>query len=119
MSLGCKIMWIRTFLEKIGDNIEGNIYEINDGNYGKQIVLDMGDDENGEIVTTTLPSHKQLQNFFQCFFVGFCNFYKSAVVLVIDRRKAMLCFAEEPHKFAKNPRKNCAAAAFERVLSSF
>ena len=56
--------------EKIGDNIEGNIYEINDGNYGKQIVLDMGDDENGEIVTTTLPSHKQLQNFIPKLQVG-------------------------------------------------
>ena len=56
--------------EKIGDNIEGNIYEINDGNYGKQIVLDMGDDENGEIATTTLPSHKQLQNFIPKLQVG-------------------------------------------------
>lgn len=56
--------------EKIGDDIEGNVYEIIEGTYGKQIVLDMGDDENGEIATTTLPSHKQLQNFIPKLKVG-------------------------------------------------
>lgn len=55
---------------EIGDSIEGNIYEINEGQYGKQLVLDMGDDENGEIVTCTLPSHKQLQNFIPKLKVG-------------------------------------------------
>ena len=50
--------------EKIGDNIEGNVFDIKTDNWdNKRIVLDLGDDENGDLMTTMLPGHAQLQNF--------------------------------------------------------
>jgi len=50
--------------EKISDNIEGNVYRIVKDQWdNKRIVLDLGDDEDGNIITTTLPAHAQLQRF--------------------------------------------------------
>lgn len=50
--------------ETIGDNIEGNVYEIVKDQWGNQrIVLDMGDDAEGNLMTTTLPAHAHLQRF--------------------------------------------------------
>mgnify|MGYP006958162256 CR=1 FL=1 len=50
--------------ENIGDNVEGNVMEFKKDNWDKtQIVLDLGDDENGEVMTTTLPGHAHLQRF--------------------------------------------------------
>lgn len=50
--------------ENIGDDIEGNFYEVVKDKWGnKRIVLDMGDDEEGHLMTTMLPSHSQLQRF--------------------------------------------------------
>ena len=50
--------------ENIGDNVEGNVYEITKDQWGnKRIVLDLGDDEDGNLMTTTLPGHAQLQRF--------------------------------------------------------
>ena len=56
--------------EEIGECIEGNVFRFEAGQYGKQIVLDMGDDEDGNIMETTLPAHKQLQNFIPRLDVG-------------------------------------------------
>jgi len=50
--------------EKVGDNVEGNVFSIVKDDYGNdRIVLDMGDDEDGNVITTTLPGHKNLQRY--------------------------------------------------------
>ena len=52
--------------EKTGDNIEGNIYDFVDDNYGKKrIELLLGEDEYGEPITTILPSHTNLLRFYK------------------------------------------------------
>jgi len=57
--------------EKIGDNIEGNVYDIKKDQWDNdRIVLDLGDDENGNLITTMLPGHAQLQNFVPNLLVG-------------------------------------------------
>lgn len=50
--------------EKIGDDIEGNVFEIvKDDWNNERIVLDLGDDAEGNLITTTLPAHAQLRSF--------------------------------------------------------
>ena len=50
--------------EKIGDDIEGNVFEITKDDWNNdRIVLDLGDDAEGNLITTTLPAHKQLLSF--------------------------------------------------------
>ncbi|MBQ2832412.1 hypothetical protein [Methanobrevibacter sp.] len=50
--------------EKIGDNIEGNVFEIVKDQWNNdRIVLDLGDDAEGNLITTTLPAHAQLRSF--------------------------------------------------------
>lgn len=50
--------------EKVGEVIEGNVYEIAKDQWNnKRIVLDLGDDEEGEMITTTLPAHAHLKRF--------------------------------------------------------
>ena len=50
--------------EKIGDNIEGNVFEIVKDDWNNdRIVLDLGDDAEGNLITTTLPAHAQLRSF--------------------------------------------------------
>lgn len=50
--------------EEIGDNVEGNVYSIEKDKWqNDRIVLDLGDDDNGELMTTTLPGHAHLQKF--------------------------------------------------------
>lgn len=45
-----------------GDYTEGYLYGFEDGTYGKQIVLYKGyDEENGEYILQTLPSHADLK----------------------------------------------------------
>lgn len=57
--------------EKVGDNIEGNVFEIVKDQYGNdRIVLDMGDDENGNIMTSQLPGHASLQRFVKNINIG-------------------------------------------------
>lgn len=57
--------------EKIGEDIEGNVYEIVKDQWNNQrIVLDMGDDAEGNLMTTTLPAHAQLQRFIPKLQVG-------------------------------------------------
>ena len=51
--------------EEVGDSVEGNIYEFTNDNYGnKRIVLYLGEDEDGELITTTLPAHVHLKRFY-------------------------------------------------------
>ena len=47
--------------EKVGDCIEGNIYEFVDGDYGKQIDLYMGMTEDDEYKLCQLPAHADLK----------------------------------------------------------
>lgn len=50
--------------ENVGDNVEGNVYEIRKDNWNNdRVVLDLGDDEDGNVITTTLPSHAHLRRF--------------------------------------------------------
>ena len=50
--------------KEIGDNVEGNVYKIDKDQWNNdRIVLDLGDDENGNMMSTTLPAHAQLQRF--------------------------------------------------------
>ena len=50
--------------EEIGDNIEGNVFEITTDDWNNErIVLDLGDDAEGNLITTTLPAHAQLRSF--------------------------------------------------------
>ena len=57
--------------EKIGENIEGNLFEITKDQWGnKRMVLDLGDDEEGNMLTTTLPNHTQLRRFIPNLTIG-------------------------------------------------
>ena len=47
--------------EKKGDSIEGNIYAFVDGEYGKQIDLYRGTDEDGNYDLCQLPAHADLK----------------------------------------------------------
>lgn len=50
--------------ENVGDNVEGNVYEIKKDNWDNdRVVLDLGDDEDGNLMTTTLPAHAHLKKF--------------------------------------------------------
>ena len=57
--------------EKVGEDIEGNVYEITKDQWNnKRIVLDLGDDEEGKMIKTTLPAHAQLQRFIPNLVIG-------------------------------------------------
>ena len=57
--------------ENVNDSIEGNVYKIVKDQWGNdRIVLDLGDDENGEIITTTLPPHAHLRRFIPKLSIG-------------------------------------------------
>lgn len=57
--------------EEIGDNVEGNVFEIVKDQWDNdRIVLDLGDDENGEVITTTLPAHAHLRRFIRNLSIG-------------------------------------------------
>lgn len=47
--------------EKVGDAIEGNIYDFVDGDFGKQIDLYRGMTEDGEYDLCQLPAHSDLK----------------------------------------------------------
>lgn len=50
--------------KNVKDSIEGNVYGFEKDQWGnKRIVLDLGDDENGEVILTTLPGHAHLKRF--------------------------------------------------------
>jgi len=58
--------------EKVGDYVEGNIYDFVEDNYGKlRIELELEEtDEYGERKITTLPSHTHLTRFYSNLEVG-------------------------------------------------
>ena len=57
--------------EKVGDNIEGNLYEFDTDGYGnKRMVLEVGEDEDGEPLYSYLPSHAHLQRFYKKVAIG-------------------------------------------------
>ena len=52
--------------ERIGENVEGNICRTEEDKWGNTIiVLEVGQDENGEPLLTSLPAHKSLQNYYE------------------------------------------------------
>lgn len=72
--------------ENIGDNIEGNVYEITTDQWNnKRIVLDMGDDEDGNLLTTTLPGHAHLQRFVKKINVG--DYIRVELVKLIEPKE--------------------------------
>ena len=53
-----------------GEHIEGNIYDFEDDQYGnKQILLYRGE-ENGDMLITTLPSHRNLMRYYSNLEIG-------------------------------------------------
>ena len=47
---------------EVGDYAEGHFYKLENGSYGKQIVLYKGyDEEEGEYILQTLPAHADLK----------------------------------------------------------
>lgn len=57
--------------QKVGDCIEGNIIAFSIDDYEKKrIELYLGQDEQGEMITTTLPSHANLLSFIPKLKVG-------------------------------------------------
>lgn len=83
--------------KKIGDNIEGNVYEIVKDNWNNdRIVLDMGDDANGNLMTTTLPAHAQLIKFIPKLKIG--DYIRVELVKLIEPTKEQL--EDDPNRKA-------------------
>ena len=54
----------------VGENIEGNIYDFEEDQYGnKQILLYRGQ-EDGDLLITTLPSHRNLMRYYSNLEIG-------------------------------------------------
>ena len=59
--------------EKVGDNVEGNLYELYKDSYGRKgMVLEVGEDEEGEPLLQHLPTHAHLQRFYKKVAIGDC-----------------------------------------------
>ena len=57
--------------EKVGDYVEGNLYEFDKDGYGnKRMVIEIGEDEEGELILQYLPTHRHLQNFYKKVAIG-------------------------------------------------
>lgn len=81
--------------EKIGENIEGNVYEIMKDQWGKQrIVMDMGDDAEGNLMTTILPPHAQLLRFIPNLKIG--DYIRVELVKLVPPTDEQL--AEDPDR---------------------
>jgi len=69
--------------EEKGDNVEGNVFKIEKDQWDNdRIVLDLGDDENGQLMTTTLPAHASLQRFIPNIGVG--DYIKVTLIDLIE-----------------------------------
>ena len=56
--------------QSVGDYIEGNIYDFEKNDYGhKQILLYKGE-EDGDLLITTLPSHRNLMRYYDNLKIG-------------------------------------------------
>lgn len=57
--------------EKVGDYVEGNLYEYDKDGYGnKRMVLEVGEDEDGELILQYLPTHSHLRKFYKKVAIG-------------------------------------------------
>lgn len=57
--------------EKVGDNVEGNLYEFYKDSYDRKgMVLEVGEDEEGEPLLQNLPTHAHLQRFYKKVEIG-------------------------------------------------
>lgn len=57
--------------QKVGDNVEGNILAFNTDRFeNRRIELYLGQDAEGEMITTTLPAHANLNSFIPKLKVG-------------------------------------------------
>ena len=67
--------------DEIGDYVEGNFMGLEEGDYGKQIVIYKGNDEEGEPITQTLPSHKSLRKYYSQLKMG--DYIKVELIKII------------------------------------
>ena len=68
--------------DEIGDYVEGNFMGLEQGDYGKQIVIWKGNDpETGLAITQTLPSHKSLKKYYNKLTLG--DYIKVELVKII------------------------------------
>ena len=57
--------------EKVGDSVEGNLYEFDKDQWNnKRMVLEVGEDEDGEPLLAYLPSHAHLKRFYKKVKIG-------------------------------------------------
>ena len=57
--------------EKVGENVEGNLYEFYKDSYDRKgMVLEVGEDEEGEPLLQNLPTHAHLQRFYKKVEIG-------------------------------------------------
>ena len=71
---------------KEGDFVEGNLYEYDTDGYGnKRMVLEVGEDEDGEPLLQYLPSHAHLQKFYKGVSIG--DFLHVELVKLIEPEK--------------------------------
>ena len=69
--------------EKVGDFVEGNLYDFEtDGYNNKRMVLEVGEDEDGEPLYSHLPSHAHLQRFYKKLGIG--DFIRVELVKLIE-----------------------------------
>ena len=75
--------------EQIDDEIEGNVFEIVKDDWNNdRIVLDLGDDADGNLITTTLPAHAQLRSFIPKLKIG--DYIKVVLIKQIPPTKEQL-----------------------------
>lgn len=85
--------------EQIGDNIEGNVFEIKKDDWNNdRIVLDLGDDAEGNLITSTLPAHKQLLSFIPKLKIG--DYIRVELIKQIPPTKKQL--EEQPDRSPTN-----------------
>ena len=72
--------------ENVKDSVEGNVYEIKKDNWDNdRVVLDLGDDEDGNLMTTTLPAHAHLKKFIPNLEIG--DYIRVELTKLIPPRK--------------------------------
>lgn len=81
--------------EKVGDFIEGNVYDITKDQWNKKrIELDLGDDESGNMISTILPAHAHLQKFIPNVEIG--DFIRVTLIELKDPTEEQL--KEDPNR---------------------
>lgn len=80
----CKLEETYPKFDELGDYVEGNLYGFEDGDFGKQIVLYLGDDEYDEPILQILPSHKSLKKFYSNLEIG--DYIKVELVKIVPAK---------------------------------